>query len=157
MQENNLTEELVRNHIIELLTGGFAPVVILLREFHFEKTGIILDGLHFSAWILLGHMRARQTTLLNFMRDPIRNTEVWLDAHWPAENAPPSEQAWNESINEFEQDLQEMIQLVKDPATPLFWVQANGNTFAWAALTNLHHNAYHIGQMKAIGRQLGVW
>lgn len=147
----------IREELSDLLTGGFAPNVILLREFHFEKTGIVLDGLHFSAYSLLRHMAARQRTLLNFIKDPENHTEVWGDAHWPQDFEPENEAAWRNSIHSFEQELEEVIRLVENPGTDLFKVQPNGKTIYWAALANLHHNGYHIGQMKAIGRQLGVW
>lgn len=148
---------LVREQLAELLKGGFAPVVILLREYHYDKTGFVLEGLPFSAWSLLEHMRQRQITLLQFMKDPARHPEVWPDAYWPENPVPESEQAWKEAIDRFESDLEEMIRLVQNPDSRLFEVQENGKTLSWAALTNLHHNAYTIGQIKAIGRQLGVW
>jgi hypothetical protein len=151
------TDTLLREQLIELLRGGFAPNVILLREFHFDKTGIVLPGLHFSAWVLLGHMRARQTTLFNFMKNPCQNPEVWEDAYWPENSEPASEQEWQEAIKNFEEEMAEIISLVQDTETDLFKVQQNGKTLSWAALTLLHHNGYHIGQLKTIGRQLGVW
>ncbi|MCX2738984.1 hypothetical protein [Pontibacter anaerobius] len=148
---------LVREQLVEMLEGGFAPNVILLREFDFKKAGIILDGLHFSAWILLGHIRARQQTLLQFMKHPEQDIDVWPDAHWPENHQPASEQEWNEAIDAYAQELEEVIVLVKAPATDLFKVQPNGKTRSWAAITILHHTGYHIGQLKTIGRQLGVW
>lgn len=151
------TDHLVREQLTELLRGGFAPVVILLREFHYDKTGMVLDGLHFSAWSLLGHMHNRQITLLSFMKDPANNLQVWPEARWPENHVPESEQAWHEAINRFENDLEEMIHIVNDPESRLFEVQENGKTLSWAAMTILHHNSYHIGQLKTIGRQLGVW
>jgi hypothetical protein len=157
MAAEKTTDNLVREQLVELLQGGFAPTVILLREFHHDKAGIILDGLHFSGWVLLGHMQARQQTLLNFMKDPENNQEIWPDAHWPENHAPETQQDWHKAIDNFESELQEMIQLVKDPETNLFAVQGNGKTLSWAAMTTLHHNSYHIGQLKTIGRQLGVW
>jgi hypothetical protein len=157
MASEQKTDNLVREQLTELLTGGFAPNVILLREFNFDKAGMMLDGLHFSAWVLLGHMRARQLTLLNFMKDPENNGEIWPDAHWPENYAPKNEQEWHSAIDAFERELQEMIELVKNPDTRLFDVQPNGKTLSWAAMTTLHHNGYHIGQLKTIGRQLGVW
>jgi hypothetical protein len=157
MASENSTEKLIREQLTELLTGGFAPNVILLREFQYKKVGIMLDGLHFSAWVLLGHMRARQLTLLNFMKDPENNGEIWPDAHWPENHVPETEQEWHSAINAFERELQEMIELIKNPDTSLFDVQPNGKTISWAAMTALHHNGYHIGQLKTIGRQLGVW
>lgn len=150
-------DRLVREQLVELLRGGFAPSVILLREFDYKKAGIMLDGLHFSAWILLGHIRARQNTLLNFMKDPENNSEVWPDAHWPENHIPASAQEWNSAIDEFEAELEEMIQLVLNSETDLFEQQLNGKTRSWAAMTTLHHTGYHIGQLKTIGRQLGVW
>lgn len=148
---------LVREQLAELLKGGFAPVVTLLREFHYDKTGIVLDGLHFSAYSLLGHMHHRQSTLLKFMKDPEDNLQVWPEAYWPKDHVPDNEQAWHNAIGNFENDLEAMIQIVKNPDSRLFEVQKNGKTRSWAAMTTLHHNSYHIGQIKAVGRQLGVW
>ena len=151
------TDSILRDHLVELLKGGFAPVVILLREFLFDKTGVALDGLPFSAWSLLEHMRHRQKVLLDFMKDPEANQEVWPEAYWPEDPVPESKQAWNNAIDRFEQELAEIIEIVQDPERDLYQVQKNGKTLAWGAMTTFHHNAYTIGQVKAIGRQLGVW
>lgn len=148
---------LIREQLVELLEGGFAPNVILLREFDYEKVGVILDGLHFSAWILLGHIRARHLILLNFMKEPDQYPNVWPDAHWPENHTTCSHREWTEAIDQYEQDLNEMIRIVKNSETRLFEVQVNGKTLSWAAMTALHHTGYHIGQLKTIGRQLGVW
>ncbi|UJH91601.1 hypothetical protein LZ575_02500 [Antarcticibacterium sp. 1MA-6-2] len=150
-------EILLREQIIELLEGGFAPNVILLREFSYEKAGIILDGLHFSAWVLLGHIRGRQQVLLNFIKDPGNNKNVWPDAPWPPNHQPESREEWELEIDKYEQELQEVIDLIKDDSIPLYELQSNGKTFSWAAMTLLHHTGYHIGQLKTVGRQLGVW
>lgn len=150
-------DALVREQLVELLRGGFAPNVILLREFDYRKAGIVLDGLHFSAWVLLGHMQARQTTLLQFMQTPDHNHDVWPDAHWPENHQPESEAEWMQAIDAYEQVQQEMIRLVQNPDVDLFELLPNGKTRSWAAMTTLHHNGYHIGQLKTVGRQLGVW
>nr|WP_236587735.1 hypothetical protein [Marivirga aurantiaca] len=139
-----------------MLKGGFAPVVNLLREFDYHKSGIVMDGLPFSVWSLLEHMRHRQHIMLDFIKHP-KKQELWPNAYWPENPVPENEQAWLNAINSFEKDLKEMISLVKKPETQLFEIQENGKTIYFAALTNLHHNAYTIGQIKAIGRQLGVW
>lgn len=157
MTPNPDTDALVRAQLVELLHGGFAPNVILLREFHYDKAGVMLDGLHFSAWVLLGHMQARQRTLLDFMKSPEQHPEIWPDAHWPENYVPQSEEEWNQAIDGFESELAGMVALVKNPETDLFRVHSNGKTLSWAAMTSLHHNGYHIGQLKTVGRQLGVW
>lgn len=157
MSTHQHADSIIRAQYVELLVGGFAPVVILLREFHYDKAGIVLEGLPFSAWSLLEHMRHRQHVLLNFMRDPENNPDVWPDAYWPENPKPESEQAWKNAIDTFEEDLAEMIRIMQNPVSRLFDVQENGKTLSWAAITTLHHNGYTIGQVKAIGRQLGVW
>ncbi|MFD3001933.1 hypothetical protein ACFS7Z_16285 [Pontibacter toksunensis] len=150
-------ESILREQLVVLLKGGFAPNVILLQEFDYKKAGVMLDGLHFSAWVLLGHIKARQHTLLNFMKDPENNPDVWPDAHWPENHTPETKEEWESAISDYESELQEMIDMIAKPETPLFQKQANGLTLSWAALTTLHHTGYHIGQLKTVGRQLGVW
>lgn len=157
MTPDQNAESIIREQLVELLKGGFAPNAILLREFDHKKAGIVLDGLHFSAWILLGHIQARQHTLLNFMKDPENNLNVWPDAPWPENHVPDSKAEWEEAISRYEAELEEMIRTVEDPETQLFQKQANGKTLSWAAMTTLHHTGYHIGQLKTVGRQLGVW
>src|SRR5690554_3400729 len=142
------TERLLRDHLIGLLTGGFAPVVILLREFHFDKAGIVLDGLPFSAYSLLEHMRHRQQVLLAFMKNPQAQGETWPEAYWPGDPVPESEAHWLEAIDGFEKELEELIQLVQQKEADLLQVHENGKTRCWAAMTTFHHNAYTIGQIK---------
>ena len=155
--EEKKNEKLLREQLLELLKGGFAPNAILLREFDHKKAAIILDGLHFSAWILLGHIRGRQKVLLNFMKDPEKYSNVWPDAPWPENHQPKDREEWEAAITAYEQELEEVKSIVRDENTDLFKVQSNGKTRSWAALTILHHSGYHIGQLKTIGRQLGVW
>ncbi len=150
-------EEHFRKQLSELVEGGFAPNIILLKEFNWEKTALILEGLHFSAWILLGHIRARHRQVLEFMKDPEANPDLWQEAEWPSNYEPQNEKEWYREIEEYEKEIQEMKNIILDPRTPLFKRHSNGKTLAGAAMICLHHTGYHIGQLKAIGRQLGVW
>ncbi|WMJ74601.1 hypothetical protein RCC89_15725 [Cytophagaceae bacterium ABcell3] len=146
-----------KDYLVELLQGGFAPVVTLLKEFHYEKAGYVLDGLPFSAYGLLEHLKYRQTVLLHFMDDPENNQDVWPEAYWPKNMNPETKEDWETSILHLEGQLDKMIKIVKSKDVDLHKVYGNGKSVAWAAMTAFHHNAYHIGQIKAIGRQLGVW
>jgi hypothetical protein len=82
---------------------------------------------------------------------------VWPEAYWPQNFSPSNEQIWEQAISDFEKDLEKIIQIVKDPLKNIFTKQANDKTIFWAVISNIQHNAYHIGQIKTIGRQLGVW
>lgn len=157
VNKSNNQQDTFKAHLIELLNGGFAPVVILLREFDYHKAGIVLDGLHFSTWSLLRHMSHRQQIMLQFMRNPSEDISIWPEAYWPNDFQPQNEQDWIKEIEKFESDLQEIISIVEDPEADLYKNFSNGKSLYWAAVANLQHNAYHIGQVKAVGRQLGVW
>ena len=146
-----------REELVELLEGGFAPNIVLFKEFPFRKAGVLLEGLHFSAWVLLGHIKARQLVLLNFMKDPEKYLDVWPEAFWPENNRPETKMEWEDAIAAYGKELEEMLNIIKDPGTDLLKLHGNGKTISWAAMTTMHHTGYHVGQLKTIGRQLGVW
>lgn len=155
----SISEEDLETHkklLVEFLKGGFAPNIILLREFRYEKAGVMLDGLHFSAWILLGHIRARHQIFLKFIKNPEKEIDTWPEAFWPENHQPKTQAEWDRAIDAYESELQEMIDIVSAPETDVF-KKYHGKTISWAAMSALHHTAYHIGQLKTIGRQLGVW
>ena len=147
----------IKEDLVKLLNGGFAPVVILLREFHFDKTGVVLDGLHFSAFSLLGHMHQRQQILLEFIKEPYKDIDLWPQPYWPQQFQPDNEEEWKGLINDFEEDLNEVINEIKKPGKDIVKLHKNGKSIHWVAIALMQHNGYHIGQIKAIGRQLGVW
>lgn len=140
----------------ELLRGGFAPNVVLLREFNYKKVGIILDGLHSSAWMLLGHIRWRHNIFLEFIKSPNDDIELWPEPYWPENYQSETEGEWFKEIDKYQSELEEMITIVMDIKTDLFR-EYNGNSVLCATMTVVHHTGYHIGQLKTIGRQLGVW
>lgn len=154
---SELKTEIIRKDLADLIAGGFAPIIILLREFDYNKAGIVLDGLHFSAYSLLGHMHQRQHTFLKFLQDPENNQQIWPEAYWPQNFIPKNEREWKQAIADYETELEKITQIVKDPRHEIFEKQANNKTIFWAVISNMQHNSYHIGQIKTIGRQLGVW
>lgn len=156
MKLSDIHLENLKFELEELLRGGFAPNVILLKEFNYNKTGIILDGLHFSAWMLLGHIRWRHQVFLEFMRNPNEPVELWPPTYWPENHQPKSEKEWFEAIAKYESELEEMITIVLDIKTDLF-SENNGKSILCGVITVIHHTGYHIGQLKTIGRQLDVW
>lgn len=145
--------------LAELLRGGDAarPTVDIMREFPFDKGGVVLDGLPYSAWSLIEHLRIAQDDILRFSRSSDYQEMNWPDDYWPDEPAPPGEDAWTASIDAFEADLEAMIELVLDPGrdllAPFPW--GDGQTLLREAVMLAEHNAYHSGQIVVIGRLLG--
>lgn len=151
----------LRSLLADLLTGGDAarPAADLMRAFPYEKAGIVHEGLPYSAWSLVEHLRIAQQDILDFSRDPDYEARDWPDDYWPVDPQPEGKTAWNAAIEEFEDGLEAMIELVldedRDLVVPFPW--GDGQTLFREAVMLAEHNAYHSGQLVVIGRLLGAW
>ena len=154
-------DALLREHVVELLGGknahaGFDDAVKDMPENLF---GTKAAGLPHSAWMLLEHLRIAQWDILQFSRSPKYKSLKWPDDYWPKQEAPPSQAAWNKSVQQFHKDLKAMQDLVSNPKTDLYaripW--GDGQTILREALLAADHNAYHIAQLVDVRRLLGAW
>jgi hypothetical protein len=149
----------LRAHVLELLDGGHAHVT-----FDAAVAGLAADlrnrtpkGVPHSPWRLLEHLRLAQWDILQFSITPDHVSPPWPDGYWPAGEA--TDTSWRKSIRQFREDLETMKTLVADPATDLFaripW--GDGQTVLREVLLAADHNAYHIGELVLLRRQLGAW
>ncbi|HEX2091695.1 MAG TPA: DinB family protein [Longimicrobiaceae bacterium] len=117
------------------------------------------EGLPYSPWELLEHLRITQRDILDFCRDPGYVEPRWPDDYWPPSAEPPSPGAWEESVAAFRADREAMKRLAADPACDLFATipRGTGQTYLREVLLVADHNAYHVGQMVAIRKLLGTW
>jgi uncharacterized damage-inducible protein DinB len=120
--------------------------------------GIVPEGLRHSLWQLIEHLRLAQLDILEFCRNP-DYVEPSLDEYWPPTAAPPSEDAWEQSIAAFRRDLEQLKQLAADTTLDLFGriPHGRGQTYLRELLLVADHNAYHVGQLVAVRRSLGAW
>jgi hypothetical protein len=153
--------DVLRTRLADLLRGGDAarPAAELLRAFPYAQAAIVLDGLPYSAWSLIEHLRISQDDIVAFSRGPGHESPFWPDEYWPRSPLPTSEAAWSRSVDAFEAGLESMIALVldeeRDLLTPFPW--GDGQNLLREAVMLAEHNSYHSGQLVVIGRQLGVW
>ena len=123
-----------------------------------ELRGVQPDGLPYSAWQLLEHIRLCQLDILEFCRNP-SYVELKPEDYWPRTVAPPTGDAWDQSVAEFRRDRDRLKELAVDPKVDLLAVVPNGTnqTYLRELLLVADHNAYHVGQLVALRRLLGVW
>lgn len=151
----------LRTRLADLLRGGDAarPTAEILRAFPYDRAGVVLEGLPYSAWSLVEHLRISQEDIVEFSRGPDHESPTWPDEYWPDGTRPESEAAWNASVEAFEADLEAMVGLVADRArdllAPFPW--GDGQNLVREAVMLAEHNAYHSGQIVLIARLLGVW
>ena len=154
-------DKLLREHVIYLLKGGGAHVHFMdaVEGFPEAKRGAFVAGLPHTGWQLLEHARIAQWDILEFSRNPKYVSPGFPEGYWPKTPVPPDDAAWDKSVEGFQRDLQEMINLVKNPKTDLYTKIAHGDgqTILREALVLADHNAYHLGQLVDLRRAQGDW
>lgn len=124
-----------------------------------ELRGVRPEGFPHTAWQLAEHMRLTQLDILDFCRNPDYAERAWPDDYWPASAEPPAPGAWDESIAAFRADRDALKALAQDPGLDLFAriPHGTGQTYLRELLLVADHTTYHVGQLVALRRQLGVW
>jgi len=151
----------LRQHLVELLTGGHAHATFedAIKGLPPKLRGEKPANFPHSAWMILEHLRIAQSDILEFSRTEKHESPKWPEGYWPKTEAPPSENAWTKSVEEFQADLKSMQELVKNPKIDLFakipW--GDGQTILREALLVADHNAYHVAQLVDVRRLLGAW
>jgi uncharacterized damage-inducible protein DinB len=125
-----------------------------------DKRGGLAAGIEHSPWQLLEHMRLAQEDILDFCVNPtyVHNLK-WPDDYWPRDPAPPNAAVWDDSIASFKREREKLKQLARD-TKDLFARVPTGkeqHTYIRAILLVADHNSYHLGQLVAARRALGIW
>lgn len=156
-----MSDQAVREHIVDLLQGGGAHLSFedAFAELPEELRGACTVGSNHTPWRLLEHLRICQWDILEFCRNANHVSPSFPDGYWPKEDAPPTYESWEQSVQQFRSDLQAMIELVKEPSTDLYTPipHGTGQTILREALLVADHNAYHLGQLVLLRRCLGAW
>jgi hypothetical protein len=151
-------DQALREHLLYLLGGGGAHVDFesTVADFPVDKVHRKVEGLPYTAWQVLEHMRIAQWDILEFSRNSRHVSPKWPEGYWPAKDVAPGAGAWGESVEKFRADLEEMKALVADPRTDLFAriPHGDGQTVLREALLVADHNAYHLGVLVTMKRLL---
>lgn len=152
------TTDPLRQHLANLLTKAEAHVDLAssLKDFPRELRGKKPEGSPHTPWQLLEHMRIAQWDILEFSKDARHKSPKWPDDYWPKTEAPTNDKAWDRSVLQVLADLKAMANLVSDPKRDLLAPipHGDGQTLLREALLVADHNAYHLGQLVLVRRNL---
>ena len=151
----------IRDHLVRVLDWeeahvGFDKAVDGIPA---DKRGVKAPGFEYSAWQLLEHMRLAQDDILDFCVNPqYVHSLKWPDDYWPAP-APPSIDAWQESVASFSRSRDTLKALARDveDLTAKVSTGKGNQTYLRAILLVADHTAYHVGQLVALRRALAIW
>lgn len=154
----------LRRQLKSLLEGGQAHATfdVAVKDMPAKLRGVVPDGVPYSAWQLLEHIRIGLRDILDFSRnhDGSYRELKWPDDYWPKNVAPPSDDAWQKSIDQIRSDRKEFEKLVdssddKNLVTPFPW--GKGQNLLREAFLIVDHEAYHVGELVLLRRLLGAW
>ena len=154
--------EELRRQLVALLDGGQAHATFedAVKNFPVELRGVAPDGLPYSAWQILEHIRITQRDILDFSAPPTGGYHglKWPEAYWPKEAEPPAIEAWDRSVASVKSDREKFKKLIERPeadlAKPFLW--GTGQNLLREALLIADHAAYHVGEMILVRRLLGA-
>lgn len=150
----------LRQALLELLTGhdahvGLEQAVARLRpEWRVHRP----PGLH-SVWQLFEHIRLVQEDILRYTLDASWCSPEFPQGLWPENPSDLSEAQWQTSLQKYQSDLAELLDLVQDPALELTKAipHGEGRTYLRQVLLVADHTAYHTGQIISLRYSLGDW
>jgi len=147
---------MLRDQLLKLLNGGEAHISFdeLSEGFPLSRCGEKIDGLPYTAWQVLEHVRIAQWDIMEFARNADYVSPDFPEGYWPDEAGSP--ELWERTISRIRDDLQEMKAIVSDPSTDLFKriPHGTGQTLLRQALLIADHNSYHLGTLTLMKRLL---
>jgi DinB superfamily len=122
-----------------------------------ELRGVQPKGMPYSLWQLLEHLRLCQLDILDFCRNPNYKEPNFPDDLWPQTSEPPNADAWKKSVAGYRKDREELKQLASDIDLFAKIPHGSGQTYLREILLVADHNAYHVADLVAVRRLLGIW
>jgi hypothetical protein len=156
--------KVLRKELKALLDGGQAHATFdaAVKDFPAELRGVVPDGLPYSGWQILEHLRLAQRDILEFSRntDGTYKEKKWPEEYWPKSPEPENDAAWEKSIIEIREDraaFEKLIASTNDAelVAPFAW--GSGQTLLREALLIADHDAYHVGELIVVRRLVGAW
>jgi len=148
----------LRKHVVALLRGGNAHISFdnFVADFPVDACGRKVEGLPYTAWQVLEHMRIAQWDILEFSRDAAHVSPKFPKGYWPDPDELGNGELWNETVEKFRNDLKQMEDIVADPAIDLLAKipHGKGQTILREALLIADHNSYHLGALLVVSRML---
>ena len=157
-----MSTDAIRDHLVRALDWEEAHVNFdkAIAGTPREKRGARAAGFEHSVWQLLEHIRIAQDDILDFcVNARYEHTMKWPDDYWPKSAAPRDDAEWNRSLERYARSREALKHVARDvpDLTAVVPTGKGQQTYLRALLLIVDHTAYHVGQIVAVRRALGMW
>ena len=155
-----MSEDGLREHLARVLDWKDAHATYddAVEGIAQEMRGRQAEGLPYSPWQLVEHLRITQWDILDFCVNPAYAEMEWPEDYWPPTAEPPSEEAWDESLRAYRADREALKRLAGEQPNLFAAIpHGTGQTYLRELLLVADHSSYHVGQLVAVRRLLGIW
>lgn len=116
------------------------------------------NGVPYSFWGLLEHIRLTQRDIIDFLENPDYKEPEWPGGYWPKPGAKANKAMWNKTIKGFKNDFQALKKIVKNPKKDLLRLASGrGSQIFRGAVQITDHTSYHLGEFVLMRRTMGIW
>ena len=153
-----MNQDAVREQLLKLLDGSQAHITLekTVETFPEDRVNARVDGVPYSAWRIVEHMRLAQRDILDYIVADEYHELEFPAGYWPPGTNGTSEAEWHQSITQFIADRDALKALVQDPQTDLTAPLSRNptHTIFRELLIIGSHNSYHLGQLLVLKRAL---
>ena len=143
-------DEVVRKQLVAFLLEKNAHLNYedVLSDFPVQHINSKIEGVEYTPWQLMEHIRITQRDIIEFIEDPDYVAPAWPKGYWP-ETTIGTDALWRESINRFFKDLKHMERIIQDPNADLYAAMPAGERYNLLReiLIVIDHNSHHLGQL----------
>lgn len=156
-----MLDTLVREQLVNFLSGHQSHMDFLdmVKDFPEKHMNDIFPHGEYTFWHLLEHIRFTQKDILGFMVDLKYKEPEWPKDYWPERERKASSEDWKKTIEDFERDLEKLIELVQSSKIDLESPVPNGTgqVYLREFLLVIDHNSYHMGEFSIMRQVKNNW
>lgn len=145
----------------EALTGGNAHASFddAVKDLPYDLLGVVPNGLPYSIWQLVEHIRITQWDILEFSRNAHHTSPHWPDDYWPLQKAPAKSGDWKKSLDQIVADRKAFIALLHKAGEDIYtpFAYGDGQSLFREAVLIVDHTGYHTGEIIVLRRLLKSW
>ncbi len=154
-------DKITRNLLKQFLNEPKAHATFeqAVENFPIEYINKKIEGIEYSAWQLVEHIRLAYKDIYEFTVDPNFKSPKWPEGYWPDANELGDKAKWENSINQINELDKKLINLFENNDNDIYsdLSHAEGYNILREVILVIDHNAYHIGQLVFIRKVLGIW